>query len=67
MKSPISQIQSDVIYLVKLVEEGSLMAPDFHRSVLRRGCERMLKKYKVKVKRWPKAKGGVKYGLSETC
>lgn len=51
MKSPIAEIQGDLCYLVKLVGQGSLMAPDFHRKTLRRSCERLLVKYKVKAKR----------------
>lgn len=58
MRSPISQIQADLISLVKLIEQGSLMAPDFHRKALQRSAERLLKKYKVKTKRWPQWQKG---------
>lgn len=53
MKSPVSQIQFDIVALVAIAYEVSLMAPDFHRKQLQRKCELLLKRYKVRKKKWP--------------
>lgn len=50
MKSPITQIQSDIIKLVKLMETLSIHEPDFLKVSTNRKLKSIYKRYKVRSK-----------------
>ena len=50
MKSPITQIQSDILRIVKMMQTMSIHEPDFLKQSTNRKLKNIYKRYKIRAK-----------------